>query len=195
MGDELGGSVSFDVDRFLALLTIGALVAMVALLALPAAGRTSTSAARLDAVVRELIHDLGYWLAWLVATASMVGSLYYSEIADFAPCSLCWYQRIAMFPLVVILAVAAWTKDRQVHRYVVPIAVIGATIALYQYVLGFMPDAEILGCSLDVSCTERFLWEFGFIDFPLMSLIAFALVVILVLKAREPGHQENDEES
>ncbi|MDH3470137.1 MAG: hypothetical protein OEM94_02350, partial [Acidimicrobiia bacterium] len=69
------------------------------------------------------------------------------------------------------------------------------TIALYQYVLGFMPDAKILGCSLDVSCTERFLWEFGFIDFPLMSLVAFGLVVILVLKAREPGHQENDKQS
>jgi disulfide bond formation protein DsbB len=115
-----------------------------------------------------------------VAVVSMAGSLYFSEFAHFVPCRLCWYQRIAMYPLVIILAIAALRRDRGVRVYALPLVGAGAIIALYQYVLGYLPDAEVLGCSIDVSCTERYVWEFGFVDFPFMSLVAFLLIGCLL---------------
>jgi disulfide bond formation protein DsbB len=167
-------------DRFFALMTLVALVGVLGALGLAIAARASAPAAHLRDTVWDLAGDWALWLAWLVALVSLLGSLYYSEIVHYAPCSLCWYQRIAMYPLVIILAVAAWRRDRGVQAYVLPFVVIGGLLALYQYVLGYFPDAEVLGCSIDVSCTERYVWEFGFVDFPFMSLVAFASIGCLV---------------
>jgi disulfide bond formation protein DsbB len=96
-----------------------------------------------------------------------------------------------MYPLVVILGIAAWRRFRGIRTYALPLVVIGAAIALYQYVLGYMPDAEVLGCSIDVSCTERYVWEFGFVDFPFMSLVAFAFIGCLL--ACSPTQAEDEE--
>ncbi len=174
-------------DRFFALATVAALAAVIGISALSAGKRFAPALDRLDGALRHWIGDSAYWLAWLVALASLVGSLYYSEIVGYPPCSLCWYQRIAMYPLVIILAIAAWKRDTSVRRYVLPLLVLGGLVAAYQYVIGYTPDVEVLGCSLDVSCTERHIWEFGFVDFPFMSLVAFSLIGTLMLWAPPAG--------
>jgi hypothetical protein len=173
-------------DRFFALLTLAALAAVGVMAGLAAASRVSPRAVELRTALWDLIGDWALWLAWAVATGSMLGSLYYSEVVHYPPCSLCWYQRIAMYPLVVILGIAAWRRFRDIKTYVMPLVWIGGLIALYQYVLGYLPDAEVLGCSIDVSCTERYVWEFGFVDFPFMSLVAFALIGCLLACSPTP---------
>ena len=98
-----------------------------------------------------------------------------------------------MYPLVVIMGIAAFKRDARIRVSVLPLMAIGAILALYQYVIGYMPDAEILGCSLDVSCTERYIWEFGFVDFPFMSFVGFSLMISLMLWA-SPGQPIGSEE-
>lgn len=174
---------SSTLDRFFALATLAGLAGVLGVVALSAGRRFSPALARLDDSRREWLGDSAIWLAWLVALVAMVGSLYYSEVVGYPPCSLCWYQRIAMYPLVVILGIAAWRKDTSIRRYVIPLVVIGVVLAAYQYVISYVPDTEVLGCSLDVSCTERYIWEFGFVDFPFMSLVSFSLIATLMLWA------------
>jgi disulfide bond formation protein DsbB len=168
-------------DRFFSLMTLLTLGGVAGATVLRLAAFRLPSAARLDRTIWNPIGTVALWLAWLVALVSLLGSLYYSEIVGYSPCSLCWYQRIAMYPLVVILAVAAWDDDWGVRRYALPLVAVGGAFALYQYILGYFPDAEILGCTLDVSCTERYVWEFGFVDFPFMSLVAFLAIAALLL--------------
>lgn len=177
-------------DRFFALLTLAALAGVLVTAGLAVAARVSPGARRLHNAAWDLIGDWALWLAWLVAAGAMLGSLYYSEIVHYPPCSLCWYQRIAMYPLVIILAIAAWRRSREIKVYVLPLVAIGGIIALYQYVLGYLPDAEVLGCSIDVSCTERYVWEFGFIDFPFMSLVSFAVIGCLLACSTTPLEDE-----
>ena len=175
-------------DRFFALMTLLTLGGVLGALVLRSASRFLPAADRLDRSIWGVVGPVALWLGWLVALVSLLGSLYYSEIVGYAPCSLCWYQRIAMYPLVVILPLAAWHNDWEVRRYALPLVGVGGIIALYQYVLGYVPDTEILGCTLDVSCTERYVWEFGFVDFPFMSLVAFlAIGALLLFPAKRPG--------
>ena len=175
------------VDRFVALLTLGAIAVVAIILGLRVAGRRSGAAAVLRDRLDALLAPGALWMAWMVAAGSMLGSLYYSEVVNYPPCGLCWYQRIAMYPLVVILAIAAWRRDERIRSYALSLVVVGAVIALYQYVLGYIPDAGVIGCTIDgVSCTERFVWEFGFIDFPFMSLVAFALIGSLLSFVTSP---------
>lgn len=143
--------------------------------------------------VRQVFVDVGLGLATGVAALATAGSLYYSEVAHYTPCELCWYQRIAMYPLAIILAIAAYRKDLGVRRYSYPLVVVGAVIALYQYVLQLRPGLESGFCGVDASCTERYIWQFGFISFPFMSLVGFALIFVLLYvagtEAREPAEE------
>jgi disulfide bond formation protein DsbB len=177
-------------DRFFALLTLAALAATLGIAGLAASARFWPLAERWRTALWDQLDDWSLWLAWLVAAGAMLGSLYYSEVVHYPPCSLCWYQRIALYPLVVVLGIAAWRRFREIKVYVLPLVVIGAVIALYQYVLGYLPDAEVLGCSIDVSCTERYVWEFGFVDFPFMSLVTFAFIGCLLACAPTPNQDQ-----
>jgi disulfide bond formation protein DsbB len=180
-------------DRFAALLTLAALAGTLGIVGLSLGGRLSPTVARWNAGLRDSFGEWSYWLVFLVALVSMVGSLYYSEVVGYAPCSLCWYQRIAVYPLVVIMGIAAYRQDTNIRRYVLPLMVIGAVLALYQYVISYTPDAEVLGCSLDVSCTERFIWEFGFVDFPFMSFVGFSFMISLMLWTSPGRNTESSE--
>ncbi len=164
-------------------MTLAALAGIVGIAVLGIGGRFSPALDRWNEELKGVFGDWTYWLVFLIALVSMLGSLYYSEIVGYPPCSLCWYQRIAMYPLVVIMGIAAWRRDAGIRIYVLPLMVIGAVLALYQYVIGYVPDAEILGCSIDVSCTERYVWEFGFVDFPFMSFVGFSFMMALMLWA------------
>ena len=118
--------------------------------------------------------------AFGVAMLAMLGSLYFSEIAHYTPCTLCWYQRIAMYPLVLILGIAAWRRDLGVRLYAVPMAAIGAVIATYHYLLEWFPSIDTGACTVGIPCTQVWFRQFGFISLPLLALIAFLLVIVFL---------------
>jgi len=152
------------------LAAVGAVVIFTSLL-MEASGDT------LLAGVREIAH----WLAFVVAGTAMVGSLYFSEVADYVPCKLCWYQRIAMYSLAVILLVAAIKHDAGVTKYAIPLAVIGAGISTYHYLLEWFPSIETNVCSIDVPCTTIWFREFGFTTLSFMALSGFLLIIALMV--------------
>ena len=124
--------------------------------------------------------------AWLIAAVATLGSLFLSWVMGFPPCVLCWYQRICLFPLVVVLAVGLFPFDRRAVRYALPLAALGWLIAAYHNLVyaGIVPE-DLLPCAQGVSCTEEYLELFGFLSIPLMSLLAFtALVAVLVVLQR-----------
>lgn len=117
------------------------------------------------------------YFSWLVAVVATSGSLYFSEVLRFPPCLLCWYQRVLMYPLVLIIAVGILKKDENLPHYVLPLSIAGGTVALYHNLLyyGILPQATA-PCLLSVSCTTRFFAWFGFVTIPLLSLVAFTLI-------------------
>lgn len=126
------------------------------------------------------------YLAWFQALAATFGSLYYSEIRHFTPCLLCWYQRIFMYPLVLIIAVGILRKDTKMYLYVLPMSILGMIIALYHNLLQYQILPETIApCSLGASCTTRYTGYFGFITISLMSLTAFLVITLSLLIYRK----------
>jgi disulfide bond formation protein DsbB len=141
----------------------------------------------------EDIRRNAVWFAFVVATVTMFGSLYLSQIAHFVPCPLCWYQRICMYPLSVALLVGALRRDREVWAYVVPPAVVGTVIAIYHTQLQAFPKQAHF-CKLGAdSCLTRWVWEFGFVSIPFMSLAAFVFIITMMLVLRSGGSDDFDE--
>ena len=130
-------------------------------------------------------------LAWLLACVATTGSLFFSEVMHFPPCSLCWYQRICMYPLTVILLPAVLNYDRTVLKYSVPLASIGTIISIYHNLVyvGLIPET-LSPCSMGVSCKAKFIQWFGFLDIPQMSLIAFILVLASLFQTRRLSTHE-----
>lgn len=167
-----------DVTTFLGILTVIAQLFVVSVVVSWIVQRSS-SRRPLDVLTGMLGSD-ALRLAAFVAVVATAGSLFMSEVRGFTPCELCWYQRIAMYPLAVILPVAAARGDRQVWRYVVPVALIGLTVSIYHVQLEWFPDQDHLACSLDVPCTVIWFREFGYITIPMMAGSAFAAIVALL---------------
>lgn len=131
--------------------------------------------------VLAAVQPVSLWWAWAVALTSTLGSLYFSEVANFVPCNLCWYQRIAMYPLAVILLVGALRRDSGVRWYAVPLAAIGAAISTYHVLVERFPSLESSNvCSVAVPCNFVWFEEFGFVTLPYMALSAFLLILVLV---------------
>jgi disulfide bond formation protein DsbB len=164
----------------IATLVVAGLVLAAALLWI--ASRLSSAAAVLQDRLITLLGSQALWLAWLVALAATIGSLYYSEAANFPPCNLCWYQRIAMYPLLVILLVGALTRDRFVARYALPLTIAGSILAIYNYLVQLFPGIEV-ACST-VSCSTIDVEAFGWLTMPLMSLVSFAAITAGILYDR-----------
>ena len=118
--------------------------------------------------------DLGLCASFMVALAATLGSLFASEVLGYPPCELCWYQRIAMYPLPAIFFVALWSGDRRYARYSLPLCVLGAALAVYHNLLyyGVIPES-IAPCREGVSCTTRQVELLGFVTIPLRSLVTF----------------------
>jgi disulfide bond formation protein DsbB len=117
-----------------------------------------------------------------VATA---GSLFFSSVLEFAPCVLCWYQRILLFPLAVVLALALFPLDRGVVRYALPLAALGGLVAGYHVLVyeGWVPES-LEPCAKGVSCKEQYLEIAGFVSIPMLSLAAFATIAGLLIAVR-----------
>ena len=125
-------------------------------------------------------------LALIQAIVAFLGSMYFSNIAGYPPCVLCWYQRILMFPLVLTLIVGIVRKDRLVHQYVLPAAIIGWIISLYHNLLYYkwIPDT-LAPCTTGVSCTTKFIEYFGFVTIPFLAFVAFSVIITLMLINRK----------
>lgn len=123
-------------------------------------------------------------LAWVTAAVSMAGSLYYSEVLGLVPCVLCWYQRIAMYPLVLMLGVALLVQDGRVWRYGLPLSVVGLGIAAYHVLIQFRPALDAGTCSAAAPCTARYVAVYGFVSIPVMAGSGFLLITSLLLTLR-----------
>lgn len=132
--------------------------------------------------------ELMPFLAWTMALVASVGSLFFSEIMQLPPCVLCWYQRIAMYPLVIIIGVGIISKDGRLKSYALPLSVIGLAIAVYHNLLyyGIIPES-ITPCQQGISCTSRQIEWFGFITIPLLSLTAFSLITLCLIFYKSRG--------
>lgn len=129
----------------------------------------------------------GMLLAFIVALTALLGSLFYSEILHYEPCKLCWYQRIFIYPQVLLLGIALWKKDRHIINYSLIFAIIGGLIALNHYILQ-VTGVSLLPCSAvgySVSCSKVFVLRFGYITIPMMAFSASLLIVISLLFARQ----------
>ncbi len=122
------------------------------------------------------------YAAWLTALIGMAGSLFFSEVMELPPCVLCWYQRIAMYPLVLIIGIGIVMHDTRWKRYALPLALIGLVVSIYQNLLYYGVIPETLSpCTQGVSCTERQIEWLGFITIPLMGLMAFIAISACLL--------------
>lgn len=154
--------------------TLGALVTWVVAARRPGGGT--------DGWLRA-VGDASLWLSWLVATVTTLGSLYYSQVQHYAPCELCWATRICVYPLSLILLVAAIRRDKGVWPYVLPLTFAGIVISTYQTQLQAFPDQKGF-CSLTNPCSTRYVWEFGFVSLPFMALACCAFITTMMFLAR-----------
>ena len=174
---------------------------IVALAALGVAGQVLASAllvvgigwlAGLRGVGRSLAMTLeGYelWLAFLVSAVATGGSLFFSEIAHFVPCELCWFQRISMYPLSIATLLAALANDRRAARYLLPLPLVGAGVSVYHLLVENGVVAEPRACLLSApgGCATKWIEELGYVTIPTLALTGFALVfAFLFLAAVDP---------
>lgn len=125
---------------------------------------------------------------FIVSLVATLGSLFYSDIMGYEPCTLCWYQRILIYPQVLLFGLAIFRKDRKIYPYILALSIPGALIAFYHYMLQLGIMGESVVCSIvgySVSCSENFFTNFGYITIPMMALTSFILIIILALNARK----------
>ena len=129
------------------------------------------------------------YIALAQATIATLGSLFFSEIMHLPPCVLCWYQRIALYPLVVILGVSIIRKNMDVVLYALPLSLVGLAISVYHNLLywGIIPES-LAPCVAGISCTTKFFEWFGFITIPFLGLAAFVVIntcLVLFIRSRK----------
>ena len=128
----------------------------------------------------NILQHYGGHLAFAPALAAMLGSLYYSEIAGFIPCTLCWYQRILMYPLVLIILVGIIKRDEYLPDYVLPFSILGIAVAGYHYLIQVGVFSHPSTCEAGIPCDMRWVNYLGFITIPFMALIAFTLITVII---------------
>jgi disulfide bond formation protein DsbB len=174
-----------DVDvatNFFLVLTIAAdLVVVIAVLCALAALVSPTARASVVSLARAIAPQ-SVVFAWIVATVTTLGSLYYSEHAGFVPCELCWYQRIVMYPLVIVLGVATLRRDRAVWITTLVFVVVGAPLSLYHWLVERVPAfEESSSCSPTVPCSAPWFEKLGFVTLAWMAMSSFLLIGVLMV--------------
>lgn len=130
------------------------------------------------AALRAFVYDHTQKVILVVSGAAMLASLYYSQVVGFIPCEFCWYQRIAMYPIAVLLVVAVLTRSRVSPRYIVTLAAIGLALSIYHYQMQLFPDGGG-SCAGPVPCTGKYVQEFGLITIPFMAGCGFLSILVL----------------
>lgn len=131
------------------------------------------------------------FLSWVVSVVATAGSLFFSEVMLYPPCVLCWYQRICMYPLALVLLAGMFPTDKQVLRFALPLASIGFLIASYHNLLYYkiLPESAA-PCREGISCTSVHIEWLGFITIPFLSLLGFTLIITLLAIAWRKSHHE-----
>ena len=158
--------------------------------------------------LRDLLWGYELWLAFAVAAVATGGSLFFSEVDHFVPCELCWYQRIAMYPLSITLLLAALANDHRVARYLLPFPIVGAGVATYHLLVENHVIEQTQACQISApgGCATKWIEEFGYVTIPTLSISAFVLLfAFLVLATLEKpteaafvsddGEEEEEERS
>jgi disulfide bond formation protein DsbB len=141
--------------------------------------------------MRLLLRTYGLLFAWIVSLTATGGSLFLSEVMGYLPCKLCWFQRIFMYPLVLLLGRAAIRDDRAITGYALPLSVIGGLISAYHYAEQKIPGvAALTPCTAGVPCDQDYLNWFGFITIPFMALVAFILITVFLLATRKTENSD-----
>ena len=137
------------------------------------------------ASIREVIWGYELWLAFLVSALATGGSLFFSEVANFVPCELCWFQRIFMYPLAITTLLAALFNDQRVARYLLPLPVIGAGVSIYHLLVenGVVEQTQACLVSAPGGCATKWIDKFGYVTIPTLALTAFVLTFALLLFA------------
>ncbi|MDO8497047.1 MAG: disulfide bond formation protein B [bacterium] len=132
--------------------------------------------------IKKVFAPHGYHVAFLVSLTATLGSLFFSEVAKFSPCILCWYQRILIYPQTIVLYMAILRKEKVLTPYLYVLNIVGAVIAAYHYFIQIFPKSSFINCEIGgaVSCTKTFTLYYGYITIPLMALTAFILNIFFL---------------
>ena len=139
------------------------------------------------------LHKNALYLAFLQSWVAVLGSLYFSEVKGLVPCQFCWYQRILMYPLAIIFAVAILRKDKNIVYYALPLSILGSIVAMYHYLIQWtaLKDVNPISCSLVNECSQKQIVYFNFITIPLFSFAAFAVISFLMFFLLKYGKYDN----
>ncbi len=125
------------------------------------------------------------WFAFIFSFVASVMTLYYSEILGIEPCPLCWWQRVFLYPQVIIFAIALRKRDFSVVFYSIALSLLGAGFSLYHHALQVLPEGTLPCPAVGVSCAQRFVFEFGYVTFPMMAFSLFAFLIVLMFFVRK----------
>ncbi len=142
---------------------------------------------RADAL-RAFVYDHGQHLMLLVAATATGSSLYYSEVVGFLPCEFCWFQRVIMYPLAVLLLTSAITRSRLGAQFVLVLALIGLGLSIYHYQLQMFPSQGEVCTGSAVPCSGKYINEFGFVTIPFMAGCGFLTILILQVSQWRVGN-------
>lgn len=132
-----------------------------------------------------MIKKYGIYFAWLVALIATIGSLYFSEILGFVPCTLCWYQRIFMYPLAILLGIASYHNQQLIIPYALPLSILGGVVSLWHVLHQKVPFLQNIGqCTVGVPCNQDYIDWFGFVTIPFLALVAFILITAFLVFSR-----------
>jgi disulfide bond formation protein DsbB len=139
-------------------------------------------------LLRRWVEGYELWLVFVVSSIATGGSLFFSEIAHFVPCELCWYQRVCMYPLTIITLLAAIADDRQVARYLLPLPLVGAGVSVYHLLVenGVVGQSTACLISAPGGCATKWIEEFGYVTIPVLALTGFALCFAFLLLSALP---------
>jgi disulfide bond formation protein DsbB len=141
--------------------------------------------------MKKFLKEYSIYIAWGFSLIAMLGSLYYSEVMSLPPCVLCWYLRICLYPLVAILGVGIWQKNKKVYLYAFPLTAVGLVISVYHNLLYYNVLSESLApCLAGVSCTTRMFNLFGFLPIPTQGLIAVVLINLFLIIYWKLNHND-----
>jgi disulfide bond formation protein DsbB len=149
-------------------------------------------------LARELLWGYELWLVFAIAAVGTAGSLYMSEVAGYIPCELCWYQRICLYPLSILALLAALRNDYRMSLYMLPLAITGVGLAIYQILIenGVISQTQACLLSAPGGCATKWIDEFGYVTIPTLALTGFVLVTafLLLAAAEQPASLQAEED-
>lgn len=182
-------------NLFFGLLTLACFAFCAVTWALALASRVSEAGAGLFGRFRDEVGPIALQLAWTIAAVAMLGSLYYSGVAHFAPCKYCWYQRIGIYPWAIILGIAAFRRDVSIRVYAIPVLAVSSLLSVYHILIERFPDVFGDSCSaVGPPCAIIYFEQFGFITLPVMALTAAVTMITALTLAQTPAEAATEDE-